>query len=71
MSQDQGSAADVRFIFDSIVAGESESTLSYRQMGLTEGFMSQVGLIDTNARIIGDLLRGRQTCRGHSVTGND
>ena len=61
MSQNQGLAADVSYTFNSITADESESTLSDRQMGLTEGFMPQLGLVPTDTRVIGDFLRGRQT----------
>ena len=45
MSRNQGLAADVSCTFDRITADESESTLSNRQMGLTEGFMPQEGLL--------------------------
>ena len=58
MSQNQGLAADVSCAFDRITADESESTLSDRQVGLTEGFMPQVGLLAADIRVIGDFLRG-------------
>ena len=70
MSQNQGLAADVSCAFDRITADESESTLSDRQVGLTEGFIPQVGLLAADIRVIGDFLRGGQTSCGRSVTGN-
>ena len=71
VSQNQGLAADVSYTFDRTTADESESTLSDRQMGLTEGFIPQEGLLPADIRVIGDFLRGRQTCRGRSVSSND
>ena len=68
---EQGLAADVSCAFDRITVDEPESALSDRQIDLTEGFISQVGLIPTDIRVIGDFLRGRQIFRGRSVTSND
>ena len=68
MSPNQGLAADVSCVFDRITADESESTLLDRQVGLTESFMPQEGLLPTDIKVIGDFLRGRQTCRGRSVS---
>ena len=70
MSQNQGLAADVSCTFDRITADESKSTLWDRLMGLAEGFMPQVGLVPADTRVIGDFLRGRQTCSGRFVTSN-
>ena len=70
MSQNQGLAADVSCTFDRITADESESTLSDRQVGLTEGFMAQEGLVPADSKVIGGLFRSGQTCRG-PVTSND
>ena len=69
--QDQGLAADVSCAFDRITADEPESTPSDRQVGLTKGFMAQEGLLAAVIKVIGGFLRGRQTCRGRSVIGND
>lgn len=64
-------AADVGCTFNRITADESESALSDMQIDMTEGFISQVGLVPAYARITGYLLRGRQTCRRSFVTGDD
>ena len=71
MSQNQGLAADVSCTFDRITADESESTPSDRQVGLIGDFILQEGLLPVDIRVIGDFLRGGQTCRGRSVTSND
>lgn len=64
MFQDQGLPVDVGCTYDRITAGG-------KQLGLTEGFMPQVGLLLEDTKVIGDLLRSRQTCNDLSVTGND
>ena len=53
MSQNQGLAADISCAFDRITADESESTLSNMQVGLTESFMPQLGLLAADIRVIG------------------
>ena len=61
MFQNQALTANVSCTVDRITACESESTLSDRQMDLTEGFKPEVGLVPANTRVIYDFLQGRQT----------
>lgn len=60
-------AADIGNTVDRITAGKSESTLSKREMGLTENFIPQVRLVPVYTRVMDYILRGWQTCRDRSV----
>ena len=53
MSQHQDVAVDLRCAFNRITVAKSESILTERQMGITEGFVYQVSLAPANARITG------------------
>lgn len=47
----QGLLADVSYVFDRITAGESNSTLSDKQMSQREDFVPQVDLVPTDTRV--------------------